>query len=166
MESLRNTRISREGLKLAAFHAKSGKPSRRTGGRFRGEWVAAFTATAGRFGGDFAIRMLSIGVGIYPEPKRWGIPWLIRQLLPVKLLQKTLSINTASMEQLRTVLFRHIPTIRISETFERPEMATDLMEHRLEKLDMLFQCGRESYAKLEPEIKTFVLAHGVTNGNP
>jgi hypothetical protein len=31
------------------------------------------------------------------------------------------------MDQLRTLLFRDVPTIRISDVFERPEMATDLL---------------------------------------
>src|SRR3546814_5267223 len=52
------------------------------------------------------IRLVSIGVGIYPEPK----PSLLmrfakKYLVSVHLLQKTLEINTQSMDQLRQVLF-------------------------------------------------------------
>lgn len=86
------------------------------------------------------LRVISIGVGIYPEPKkglfnkmRWA-----KYLQSVQLLQKTLEINTQSMEQLRSVLYKHVPTIRISDTFERPEMATDLFEHNLVKLNILY----------------------------
>ena len=46
------------------------------------------------------IRVVSVGVGVYPEPKRWT-SLLKRFFLSVQLLQKTLSVNTASMEQLR-----------------------------------------------------------------
>ena len=101
------------------------------------------------------LRVVSVGVGIYPKPKRGLIRRRIESFWPVELLQKTLEVNTQSMEQLRTILYKDIPTIRICETFERPEMATDLLEHDLEKLDMLYQRGRESYAKREEELMTF-----------
>jgi uncharacterized protein len=99
------------------------------------------------------IRVVSVGVGVYPEPKRWGYAWLIRQFRTVQLLQKTLNVNTFSMEQLRAILFKSIWTVRINDTFERPEMATDLMEHNLTKLNMLYQRGGESFGKHEIELK-------------
>lgn len=103
------------------------------------------------------LRVVSVGVGIYPEPKRIGWPWLVRQLTSVQLLQKTLNINTLSMDRLREVLFKQVPTLRISDTFDRPEMATDLMEHDLAKLDLLHQQGRESFAKHETQLRAFLL---------
>lgn len=75
----------------------------------------------------------------------------------VQLLQKTLDINTNSMDRLRAILFKGIPTIRISDTFEKPEMATDFLEHDLRKLDMLYQQGRESFAAHENQLKDFLL---------
>jgi predicted acylesterase/phospholipase RssA len=100
-----------------------------------------------------ALRVVSVGVGIYPEPKRWGLAWLFRRLLSVQLLQKTLNVNTLSMEQLRTVLFHDVKTVRVNDTFERPEMATDLMESNLKKLNMLYQRGGESFAKHEQDLR-------------
>jgi predicted acylesterase/phospholipase RssA len=104
------------------------------------------------------LRVVSIGVGVYPEPKppllskmRWA-----RYLQSVQLLQKTLEINTQSMDQLRAILFRQVPTVRISEKFEKPEMATDLFEHDLKKLNILRQRGRESFAAHEDELKKFL----------
>src|SRR4029077_900199 len=89
------------------------------------------------------LRVVSVGVGIYPEPKHWITPkymatWLAKHLVGftgIQLLQKTLNVNTASMEQLRFILFKNIQTIRINDTFEQPEMATDLMESDLKKLN-------------------------------
>ena len=100
-----------------------------------------------------ALRVVSIGVGVNPEPKRWGLAWLFKRLLSVQLLQKTLNVNTCSMEQLRTILFDDVRTVRINDTFERPEMATDLMESDLLKLNMLYQRGGESFAKHEAALK-------------
>lgn len=98
------------------------------------------------------LRVVSIGVGVYPEPRRWR-SWIAKFFLSVQLLQKTLNINTFSMEQLRTILFKDIWTVRINDTFERPEMATDFMESDLTKLDMLYQRGSESFAHHESELR-------------
>jgi len=102
------------------------------------------------------LRVVSIGVGVYPEPKRWR-SWLAKRFLSVQLLQKTLNVNTFSMEQLRVILFKDIWTVRINDTFERPEMATDFMESDLAKLNALYQRGGESYANHEAELKNMIL---------
>jgi predicted acylesterase/phospholipase RssA len=102
------------------------------------------------------LRVVSIGVGVYPEPKRWQ-SWLAKCFRSVQLLQKTLNVNTVSMEQLRTILFKEIWAVRINDTFERPEMATDLMESDLTKLNSLYQRGGESFAKHETELKEMAL---------
>jgi predicted acylesterase/phospholipase RssA len=104
------------------------------------------------------LRVVSVGVGTYPEPKPgWRMRLAKRYLVSVQLLQKTLEINTQSMEQLRTILFHNIQTIRISDTFEKPEMATDLLEHDLQKLNILRQRGRESFASRERELRAFLI---------
>jgi patatin-like phospholipase/acyl hydrolase len=105
------------------------------------------------------LRVVSVGVGGYPEPKPKGIKmWFAKNyLVSVQLLQKTLEINTQSMEQLRIVLFKDIKTIRINDTFEKPEMATDLMEHDLDKLNILRQRGSESFAGRESELRGFLV---------
>lgn len=104
-----------------------------------------------------SLRVVSVGVGMYPEPKRYGREWFVRKLRSVQLLQKTLNVNTASMDQLRAILFKDIPTVRLNDTFEQPEMATDLLEFDLKKLDMLYQRGGETFAKYEKEIKAMLV---------
>ena len=104
------------------------------------------------------IRVVSLGVGDYPAPEPGWKMWLAkRYLLSVHLLQKTMEINTQSMEQLRSVLFQDIPTVRISDTFNQPEMATDFMEHDLKKLDILWQRGRESFASHEAMLRQYLI---------
>lgn len=103
------------------------------------------------------IRLISVGVGVYPEPKPNLLKRLMKKyLVSVQLLQKTLEINTQSMDQLRQVLFKDVPTIRISDAYTQPEMATDLLEHDLKKLDKLFQRGRESFGSREQELRRFL----------
>ena len=100
------------------------------------------------------IRLVSVGVGIYPDPKPGLLMWLAKKyLVSVQLLQKTLEINTQSMDQLRQLLFHDVPTIRISDSYVTPEMATDLLEHDLKKLGVLFQRGRESFASREKQLR-------------
>jgi uncharacterized protein len=105
------------------------------------------------------LRVVSIGVGVYPEPKPrgWKMWFAKKYIVSVQLLQKTLEINTQSMDQLRSILFKDVETIRISDTFENPEMATDLMEHDLDKLNVLRQRGSESYALKEQQLKTLLM---------
>ena len=107
-----------------------------------------------------SLSVLSVGVGMYPPPSVpfWKTAFWINQLLSVQLLQKTLEINTASMEQLRAILFKDVRTVRVNDAFERPEMATDLFEHNLTKLNILRQRGAESYAAREAEITELMTA--------
>lgn len=102
------------------------------------------------------VRVLSIGVGIYPQPKSLKT-WALRLSPAVRLLQKTLEINTQSMDQLRSVLYKDIQTVRINDTYVQPELATDLMEHNLKKLNMLRLRGSESFADYEDEVRSLLL---------
>lgn len=109
-----------------------------------------------RASGD--IRLVSVGVGVYPDPKPGLLMRLAKKyLVSVQLLQKTLEINTQSMDQLRQILFRDVPSIRISDAYVTPEMATDLLEHDLKKLGILFQRGRESFASREAQLREFLM---------
>ena len=111
------------------------------------------------------IRVVSIGVGEYPAPRRYHtIGYWFGYLFTVRLLQKVLEINTKSMAQLQHVLFKDVQTVRISNKYTEPTMATDLFEADLEKLDQLYQRGRQSFREHENALRAFFEeAHG---GNP
>lgn len=104
------------------------------------------------------VRVLSVGVGNYPPPKSIKM-WIVKKLGPgVELLQKTLEVNTQSMDQLRAVLYKDVQTVRISDTFAQPEMATDLMEHNRKKLNLLRQRGAESFGAREHLVRELLLS--------
>lgn len=111
------------------------------------------------------LRVVSIGVGVYPTPKEkfwlWVLrrsPFLKRTLLPVDLLQKVLEINTQSMAQLQLIACKGtIEFVRVNDTFERPEMATDFREHDLTKLNLLRQLGRDSFERAEADLTQILL---------
>jgi predicted patatin/cPLA2 family phospholipase len=105
------------------------------------------------------IRVVSIGCGTYP-PKPlpiWALSFWLQKTPGVKLLQKTLEVNTQSMDQLRKNLYEHIPTVRISDEFSEPAMATDLFEHDLKKLNILTQRGVKSFSDNEATLKKFLV---------
>jgi uncharacterized protein len=104
------------------------------------------------------IRVVNVGVGEYPEPKpKLKMLLAKKYLLSVQLLQKTLDINTQSMDQLRAIMFKDVQTVRISDKFPTPDMATDLFEHDLKKLNILRQRGRESFGGREAELRKLLL---------
>jgi hypothetical protein len=109
------------------------------------------------------LRVVSLGVGAYPEPALWKRAsrllrdWALMRHVPGSdFLQKVLGTNTCSMEVLRGILFKDVPTIRINDAFVEPAMATDLLEHDLAKLNRLVQKGRLSFAAHEPKLKEFL----------
>ena len=102
-------------------------------------------------------RLLSLGCGQYPEPRHGFIARQIRSFMPVQLLQKTLEVNTASMDLLRSLLYEEVPTVRISDTFDKPQLATDMFEHDLVKLNLLRQQGVESFARREKDVRKLLL---------
>ena len=99
------------------------------------------------------LRVVSIGVGNYPEPTKYWHKWVISKFFLVRLLQKTLGTNTHSMEILAGILFDDVPMVRVNDTYSTPDMAADLMEHDIKKLQLLFRRGRESFGKHETSLR-------------
>ena len=111
-------------------------------------------------------RVLSIGCGQYPEPQyniiqgimRHGpVGWVMRRFWLVQLLQKMFEVNTSSMNQLCRLLFKDVPTVRVRDSFTKLEMATDMFEHDLGKLNLLRQQGAESFGRREHAIVKLLL---------
>jgi patatin-like phospholipase/acyl hydrolase len=99
------------------------------------------------------LRVLSIGVGDFPEPRPGHFMALAsRFVVTVELVQKVLRINAGAMNQLRSVIFPDVQTVRVSDTFTRPDLAVNLLTHELTVLNSLRTCGGESYARREAEI--------------
>jgi uncharacterized protein len=102
------------------------------------------------------IRVVSLGVGEYPAPRRMLKPSYWASKLPLAdLLQKTMEVNTRSMDQLRLVLFKNIATVRVSNPYTQPDMATDMFEHDRKKLDILWQRGRQSFSQHEASLQEY-----------
>ncbi len=104
------------------------------------------------------VRVVSIGVGEYPAPKlpAWSPRKWASKLSTMIFLQKTMEISTQSMDQLRKVMFRDVEAIRIHARYTQPEMATDMLEVNLDKLNLLWQRGRDSAREAEPDLRRFL----------
>lgn len=105
------------------------------------------------------VRVVSIGVGEYPPPKlpAWSVRKWASKLPTMQFLQKTMEISTQSMDQLRKVLFREVPTVRIHNKYTQPEMATDMLEVDIEKLRILWQRGRDCAREAEADLRKFLI---------
>jgi patatin-like phospholipase/acyl hydrolase len=101
------------------------------------------------------IRLLTLGVGHYPEPKRSWIKRRIQKLAPVHILQKTLNVSANTTEIQIKLLLPQVPHIRVSDRFESPELAMDFLESDLGRLNLLVQKGRDSFSARETEIQSF-----------
>jgi patatin-like phospholipase/acyl hydrolase len=101
------------------------------------------------------IRLLTLGVGHYPEPRRGWIRRRIQAFAPVHILQKTLNVSAITTEIQMKLLLPQVPHIRVSERFESPELAMDFLESDLGRLNLLIQKGRDSFSKHEETISDF-----------
>jgi len=101
------------------------------------------------------IRLLTVGVGHYPEPRRSWIKRRIQKLAPVHILQKTLNVSANTTEIQTKFLLPKVPQIRVSDRFESPELAMDFLESDLGRLNLLIQKGRESFSSHETILNNF-----------
>lgn len=101
------------------------------------------------------IRLLSLGVGHYPEPKRTWYERQVRRIAVVRILQRTLNVSSNTIEVQTKLLLPQVRSIRVSDRFADPELALDFTESNVEKLDLLVQKGRSSYSSREREIIEF-----------
>lgn len=112
------------------------------------------------------VRLVSIGVGMYParevSPFHWSkwlkhfpASWTFPKM--PEMVQKTMEVNTRSMELLQMLLFKNVPTVRINGEFHEPHMATDFLEHDIKKLNMLYERGTESFGACELKLKALLL---------
>ena len=99
------------------------------------------------------IKVLSVGVGKYNEPRRNVYYQILFNRWVFKLVFKLLEASSNTVEQLRVVLFPDVQCIRIDESFAQNEYATDLLESDETKLKKLHSLGRESFAKFEGQLK-------------
>ena len=99
------------------------------------------------------LKVLSIGVGIYNEPRRNPVWRFVLNCWPLYFTRRMLETSSITIEELRKILFPELKAIRINDAFPQSEYATDLLESDLDKLQKLNSLGRESFGNHESELK-------------
>jgi patatin-like phospholipase/acyl hydrolase len=100
------------------------------------------------------LSIISLGVGQYPEtlplraiPEAW---WMVPAI-------KLMSVQMAASANYIAAMFRlattDMPCLRISDEFSDKELATNLLEDDTEKLERIYQKGRESFAAHEGKLR-------------
>ena len=100
------------------------------------------------------IKMLSLGVGEYPESPIGLRHRMIRRNWRYQLFEKVVSANTNTIEQLRQVLFPSVQVVRVNDAFTDNQYSTNFLESDKEKLAKLMDLGRESFGRHEADVKT------------
>lgn len=105
------------------------------------------------------IKVLSVGCGSYPQPRRRFGRRCVDRLISMQLLQKTLGASVATTERLSKLLFSDLVVARINGSFTDPQLATDFLESDPTKLNRLFQRGRASFGEHEVAVRPYVENH-------
>jgi patatin-like phospholipase/acyl hydrolase len=99
------------------------------------------------------LKVLSLGTGIYKEPKPSLKQRFLLRFEIYHLVLKMLEANTTTIDQLRRILFPDVDCVRINDAFPQEEYATNLLESDTNKLKKLNTLGRESFSKYEKDLK-------------
>ncbi|NNC68597.1 MAG: patatin-like phospholipase family protein [Gammaproteobacteria bacterium] len=98
------------------------------------------------------LQVLSIGTGKFVEKPMKGIIKYLKWFKAVRFVERVLSASTNTNVILAKLLYPNIPIVRINNTYNEPQYGTNMVEEDLEKLEKMFQLGRDSYAQQEKEI--------------
>ncbi|HEV7403829.1 MAG TPA: patatin-like phospholipase family protein [Chthoniobacteraceae bacterium] len=102
------------------------------------------------------IKVLSVGCGKFPERKRNLLIRLLKRTPTARLLQKVLSTNSITIEHQCKFLFPQVEQLRVNESYETPDLATDFLEADSRKLELLYQRGRQSFESAEEKVKALM----------
>ena len=93
---------------------------------------------------------LSVGVGIYPEPKATGMKKLLAKHWFPRLFGTVQSANANTMELLvDKIFFKDVAVFRVDKTYVEQQHATSLLEHDLNKLAFMTRAGRKEVREME-----------------
>jgi len=99
------------------------------------------------------IRIISVGVGSYPERfPLYAKITLCKYITAIGFIQRQFNIGSNTIQRLYGLLSKEIRAVRVSDTFNHPKYGTSLLESNSEKLELLKNLGRESYGKQETAI--------------
>lgn len=102
------------------------------------------------------IKVFSIGTGKFVEKPIKGLMSFLKRFKMIKFIERVIMSNTNTNVILAKLIYKDIKQVRIINTYNEPEYETNMVEDDLEKLEILFQLGRSSYANQEIEINQLI----------
>jgi patatin-like phospholipase/acyl hydrolase len=102
------------------------------------------------------VKLMSVGCGKFPERKRSLVIRVLKNTPTARLLQKVLSTNSITIEHQCRFLFPKVDQLRVNQSYESPELATDFLESDARKLEKLYQRGRQSFEAVESDVKALL----------
>jgi predicted acylesterase/phospholipase RssA len=98
------------------------------------------------------LRVLSLGVGHYKEPKRNWHHELLYWLWPFRIIQTMFPSSSNTSELLRSILFSDLQCVRVDGSYPDAQHATDMLESDPAVLSRLSGLGRDSFSKQQSAI--------------
>ncbi len=98
------------------------------------------------------IKVISIGTGKFIEKPVQGLLNILRYFKIVKFIDRVLLSSSNTNVILTKLIYPDVKLVRLNDTYNEPEYGTNMVEQNTEKLEKLFQLGRDCYAKKENEI--------------
>ena len=105
------------------------------------------------------IKMLSVGVGQYPQRKPWraiASAWHLTIAVGQIELQFSASGRTLAKATELAARVGGATIVRLDESFTEPNLASSLLEHDIERLERLRNKGRLSFGAAEADIRNIV----------
>jgi len=102
------------------------------------------------------IRVVSIGTGKFIEKPVKGILNILKYLKIYKFVERVFLSSTNTNVILTKLIYPHIQVVRLNDTYNEPEYGTNMIEQDLDKLEKLYQLGRNCYAANEIKLNTLL----------
>lgn len=98
------------------------------------------------------IKVISVGTGKFIEKPVKGFISVLKYFKIVKFIERVLLSSTNTNVILTKLIYPHVDVVRLNDTYNEPEYGTNMVEQNLDKLEKLYQLGRNCYANNEKEI--------------
>lgn len=143
--------------------ANQGRPLLADGGFSANNPTLLAMVDANQVGRGKMIRVLSVGVGQYPEKKPWRAFFSAFHHLPsARLIELQFAASATCLARVSefSALDAGMAFVRVDDTFAEPSLAASLLEYNIEKLDRIRTKGREAFGKRESAIREMLVASG------
>ena len=98
------------------------------------------------------IRVVSVGTGKFIEKPIGGLLSILKYFKIYKFVERVFLSSTNTNVILTKLIYPHIQIVRLNDAYNEPEYGTNMIEQDLDKLEKLYQLGRDCYAQKESEI--------------